>query len=88
VDIQVHLDPDVEALLKQEARTHNLDFDRVLNDAVRAGLSSQASAASRRFLQPTYHLGSDRLDLTKALVLAAELEDSEIARKLKIPEER
>jgi hypothetical protein len=88
VDIRVHLDPDVESLLKQQARDRNLDFDRVLNEAVRAGISSQTSAARSRFIQQTYHLGSDRLDLTKALALAAELEDSEIARKLESPEER
>lgn len=84
---QVHLDPDVEALLKQQARDRNLDFDRVLNDAVRAGLSSQAPV-SRRFVQPTYHLGSDRVDLTKGLALAADLEDQEIVRKQKRPEQR
>jgi hypothetical protein len=88
VDIRVHLDPDVESLLKQQARDRNLDFDRVLNEAVRAGISSQSPAAKSRFIQQTYHLGSDRLDLTKALALAAELEDSEIVRKLKIPELR
>ena len=85
---QVHLDSDVEALLKQQARERKIDFDRVLNDAVRAGLSSQAPASSRRFVQPTYHLGSDRLDLTKALALAAELEDQEIVRKQQSPEQR
>jgi hypothetical protein len=88
VGIQVHLDPDVEALLKQQARDRNPDFDRVLNDAVRAGLSSQAPAASRRFVRPTYHLGSNRLDLRKALALATELEDKEIVRKQKNPEQR
>jgi hypothetical protein len=88
VGTRVHLDPNVEALLKQQARDRNLDFDRVLNEAVRAGLSSPAPAVRPRFVQPTYHLGSDRLDLTKALALAAELEDKEIIRKLKVPEER
>lgn len=86
--IQVHLDPDVEALLKEQARDRSLDFDRVLNEAVRAGISSQAPAVRSRFIQPTYHLGSDRLDITKALALAAELEDKEIVRKLKSREER
>lgn len=85
---QVHLDPDVEALLKQQARARNVDFDRVLNEAVRAGLSSQTPAVGSRFVQPTHHLGSDRLDLTKALALAAELEDREIVRKLNTPDER
>jgi hypothetical protein len=79
----VHLDPDVEALLNQQARDRNLDFDRVLNEAVRAGLFQQAPAARPRFVQPTYHLGTDRVDLAKALALADELEDEETVRKLK-----
>lgn len=83
---EVHLDPDVEALLKQHVRDRNLDFNRVLNEAVRAGLSSQGAAARPRFIQPTYHLGTDRLDLTKALAFADELEEAEILRKLKNPE--
>jgi hypothetical protein len=88
VGTQVHLDPDVEALLKQQARARNVDFDRVLNEAVRAGLSSQTPVVGSRFVQPTYRLGSDRLDLTKALALAAELEDREIVRKLNTPGQR
>jgi hypothetical protein len=71
---QVHLDPDLEALLKQRARDRNLDFDRVLNEAVRAGLASQELPARQRFIQPTHHLGTDRIDLTKTLALADELE--------------
>ena len=84
----VHLDPDVEALLNQQARDRNLDFDRVLNEAVRAGLSQQAPAARQRFVQPTYDLGTERVDLTKGLALADELEDEETVRKIKRAEGR
>jgi hypothetical protein len=52
VGTQVHLDPDVEALLKQQARERNLDFDRVLNDAVRAGLSTQLQKFGWKTLSP------------------------------------
>ena len=80
------LDPDVEELLRQQARDRNVEFDRALNDAVRAGLASKAPGESRRFMQKTYSAGSDHIDLTHALALADELEDEEIIRKMRLAE--
>jgi hypothetical protein len=76
----VNLDPDVEALLRRQVLERKLEFDRVLNEAVRAGLSG------RRFVLPTYSLGVERVDLTKGLALADELEDEETVRKMKLAE--
>lgn len=45
--IVVNLDPDVEELLRQEVRNRNVEFDRALNDAVRAGLALSASGQGR-----------------------------------------
>ena len=59
-----------------------MDFDRVLNDALRASLSSRATAKEQRFVQKTYPLGSGGIDLTKALALSDELEDEEVIRKM------
>jgi hypothetical protein len=73
MEIEVHLDADVEILLKQQASERRLDFDRVLNDAIRAGLAPRAPATRPRFAQPTFHLGTDRIELSKALALADEL---------------
>jgi hypothetical protein len=83
----VNLDPDVEALLRREVSDRNLEFDRVLNEAVRAALSSDAKGNDRRFVQKTYPLGS-RVDLTKALALSDELEDDEVVRKMRLVEGR
>jgi len=83
----VNLDPDVEALLRREVRDRNLEFDRVLNEAVRAGLSSGATA-NERFVQKTYSLGSGRVDLTKALALSDDLSDEETVRKMRLAEGR
>jgi hypothetical protein len=69
-------------------RERKLDRDRVLNEAVRAGLSSHAPMAKPRFVQPTHHLGTNQLDLTKPLALADELENDEIVRKLKSRDSR
>jgi len=79
----VNLDPDVEALLRRQALERKLEFDRVLNEAVRAGLSG-----GRRYVLPTYSMGAERVDLTKALALADELEDEENIRKMKLAEGR
>jgi hypothetical protein len=83
----VNLDPDVEALLRREVSDRNLEFDRVLNEAVRAALSSDAKGNDLRFVQKTYPLGS-RVDLTKALAFSDELEDDEVVRKMRLAEGR
>jgi hypothetical protein len=84
----VKLDADVEELLRQAARSRNVEFDRALNDAVRAGLAPSATTTGRRFVQKTYPAGSDRIDLTHALALADQLEDEETVRKMRLAERR
>ncbi|MGI9033388.1 MAG: antitoxin [Acidimicrobiales bacterium] len=76
----VTLDADVESLLRQMMSEHGLSFKEALNRAVRAGLSPDKSPGRYR-LRPR-HLGQAAVPLTKALQLAADLEDEEIARKL------
>jgi hypothetical protein len=84
----VKLDPDVEELLRQEVRKRNVEFNRVLNEAVRAGLASNAPGQSRRFIQKTYSAGPPLVDLTHALALADELEDEETIRKMRLADGR
>jgi hypothetical protein len=84
----VKLDPDVEELLRQEVRKRNVEFNRVLNEAVRAGLASNAPGQGRRFVQKTYSAGPPLVDLTHALALADELEDEETIRKMRLAEGR
>ena len=70
----VTLDPDVDVLLKQAMRERGLPFKQALNEAVRAGLARRDSVAAP-FRQRTFQLGRPRVDLTKALALAGELDD-------------
>lgn len=84
----VKLDPDVEELLRDEVRNKNVDLDRAINDAIRAGLAPSTDDTRGRFVQKTYSAGSDHLDLTHALALADELEDAEIIRKMRLTEGR
>jgi predicted DNA-binding ribbon-helix-helix protein len=78
----VTLDDDLVALLKQSARERDMPFSRVLNEAVRAGLGGSAVRAKPYRMRPSDLGVRARVEVTKALALAAELEDAEIAHKL------
>lgn len=81
--ITVTLDPDVEALLRKEMRARGESFKQVLNAAIRDGLrAGSARAPARKFKQRTFKLGKPLVDLTKALSLAAELEDAKTVSKM------
>lgn len=81
----VTLDPDVETLLRQAVRKSGAPFKRVLNDAVRVGLRSDARADAMRrlFSQRTFDLGRPQVDLTKANALADELGDTALIAKMR-----
>lgn len=74
---------DVAARLREFSHRTGKTFKQAVNDAVRQGLASHAAARAEPFVQPTYSLGRIRVDLTKALALAADLEDQEIVAKLR-----
>lgn len=61
-------------------RERGLSFKEVVNEAIRAGLGA-SSSAPRSYTTPR-NLGPARVDLTKALQLAADLEDDALARRL------
>jgi hypothetical protein len=68
------LDPDVAELLKQAVHAQRRPFKHVLNDALRQALAEPA-AAPAPFVQRSYSMGRPRLDLSKSLALAGELDD-------------
>jgi hypothetical protein len=76
----VTLDPDAELLLRRAMRERSLTFKEAINEAIRAGLADSRGRAAVAFA--TYDMGQPRIDLTKALQLAGELEDQTLARKL------
>lgn len=79
----VTLDPDVEALLRKTMRARGEPFKQVLNAAIRNGLRADlARVPARKFRQRTFKLGRPLVDLTKALSLAAELEDAETVSRM------
>jgi hypothetical protein len=79
----ITLDADVASRLRDFAHREGVSFKQAVNDAVRAGLSSTSAQRSEPFHQPVFSLGKVRVDLTKALALATDLEDQEHVAKLK-----
>lgn len=78
----ITLDPDVEALVVKAMEERGLGFKAAVNEAIRRGLGQRDE--SERYETPAYHLGPPRVDLTKALQLAGELEDAELLRKMRM----
>ena len=56
-----------------------LSFTESVNEAIRRGL---APAPTASHVTVPRHLGTPRMDVVKALALAADLEDEAIARRL------
>lgn len=78
----VTLDADVEASLRKVMRERGETFKQVLNAAIREGLVSARRKVAKLLKQRTFDLGESLVDLTKALSLAAELEDAETIAKM------
>ena len=77
----VTLDPDNEARLKELAQ-QRISFKSAINTAVRVGLATEMGQ-QRPYREKVRDLGVQRgIDLTKALQLAAMLEDEATAHKL------
>ena len=74
------LDPDTRRLVERLMRERGLSFKVAVNEAIRRGLAPPA----RRAASPTtaHHLGDPRVDLSKALALAADLEDDSLVGRL------
>lgn len=77
----ITLDPDVKEMLTKAAYRTGKPFKVTLNDAVRAGLRPRRGKAPTP-QWPCHDMGTARVDLTKALALAEELEDRDLAAKL------
>jgi hypothetical protein len=76
----VTLDPDTRLLIERVMRERGLTFKDAVNEAIRAGLAPRPAER----LKPTTPrtLGPARVDLTKALSRAGDLEDETLARRL------
>ncbi|MCY4030235.1 MAG: hypothetical protein OXH75_28480 [Acidobacteria bacterium] len=82
----VRIDDDLMLELKQRARDESVSLTRMLNRTLRAGLfqAQQRGGGGAPFRQQSVAMGAPRLDIDKALALAARLEDEEVARELSL----
>lgn len=79
----IDLDPDVDARLRALARRRGVPLRVVINEALRT--STHPAAAATPYALPTRRLGiKPGVDVDKALTLAGDLEDQEIAHKLEL----
>lgn len=81
----VRIQDDLLLQLKDKAAQEKVSLTRVLNQTLRAGLrAAQETKPRRRYHERTHSLGVPRVDLTKALSLASQIEDEEILRKTQL----
>jgi hypothetical protein len=80
----IRLDDDLEKELRSMAATEGLSFGKLVNRLLRQRLQGKGKPPSspRRYREPPAHMGEPRIDLTKALDLADQLEAEETAHKL------
>jgi hypothetical protein len=78
----VTLDADAEQLLRRRMRERGISFKQALNDAIRAGLAADEPRPA--FQTKTARMGRSRVNLDRALQLAAELEDDELVRRMRV----
>lgn len=76
----VTLDPDTAALVQQRMRDRGISFKQALNDAIREGATASRAVP---FETETADLGVPTVNLDRALVIAGELEDDELVRKMR-----
>ncbi|MGY6630530.1 MAG: ribbon-helix-helix protein, CopG family [Wenzhouxiangella sp.] len=81
------IDDELARQLKRRAAESGRSFKEVVNETLKAGLEQAGSApASRPYRLAPVAMGrpATGLDLDKALQLAGNLEDEELARKLEL----
>jgi hypothetical protein len=78
----VTLDADTEALVRRRMRERGVSFKQALNDAIREGALASTSAAP--FETATAALGIPTVNLDRALQVAADIEDEELLRRMRV----
>jgi hypothetical protein len=83
----VRIDDDLLRELKAQARRTEVSLTRLLNDVIRRGLASAASKPVKRrrpYRERVYNMGTPLIPLTKALAVAAAMEDEEWIKKMSL----
>lgn len=82
----VRIDDDLMTTVKTRARGEGVSMTRMLNRLVRLGLEALSREADRPqpYRETTFRMGCPRVNLDKALALAAALENEETLRKISL----
>lgn len=75
------LDTDTEQIVRRRMRERGISFKEALNDAIRRG--AQGDVQARPFATETASMGQSRVNLDRALQVAADLEDDELLRRMR-----
>ena len=79
----VRIDDDLLRKLRDRAHRERTSISHLLNCALRRGLETpRKQPRPKRYREKTFDMGKARVNLDKALALAAALEDEENIRKL------
>lgn len=76
----VTLDPDVEQIIRRRMRERGVSFKEAVNEAVRGAAMGAGRTAFRTEVAA---MGESRVNLDRALQVAADLEDDDLVRKLR-----
>lgn len=82
----VRIDDDLMMELKERARRENVSQTRMLNRLLREGIKAlrRRHPKQAQFQEKTIAMGVPRIDLDKALALAADFDDEETLRKISL----
>ncbi|MBA2557917.1 MAG: ribbon-helix-helix protein, CopG family [Chloroflexi bacterium] len=81
----VTLEPELAARLRELARERRISFKSAINSTLRVGLDAGISRGRRPYREETRDLRlRPGVDLSKALQVAAALEDEETSRQLEL----
>lgn len=75
----ITLDADSRALIEQLMAQRGLTFKAAINEAIRRGLAPKAPS---KYQTVARRMGAPKVDVTKAVALAADLEDDALASRL------
>ena len=80
----VRVDDEVLEQLRAQARKENVSLTRLLNRTLKAGLQARGARPRKKpvYREQVHSLGTPRVALDKALMLAAALEDEDIVREV------
>jgi hypothetical protein len=78
----VTLDPDTEQIIRRQMAERGVSFKQAVNDAIRNGVRPQADREP--FRTRTASMGRSTVNLDRALSVAADLEDEELLRRMRL----